>query len=149
MGYRNTVETKVADFVVGRYVVFPTTYSGTWNGILVRISPRLGQYAEPGSVNLTVRDDSDGEEYTLVSSANYSGYMSEDEAPQDEEEAPEPKRYVFEVQVPVKGEVIFRIEAETQDEAIDLATQVDWSDGELNIDHDYSASSHVVVLEEL
>lgn len=147
MSYRNTVATKVADFVVGQYVIFPTTGSGTWSGIFEGFGEPLGWYAPKGEVNIMVRHEETGEVFTVRSSRLYSGYMTP-VAPEEEPEEPEePVRRLFEVQMPVKGEVIFTIEAFTEDEAIDLATQEAWGDGELNIEHDYALSTHVVVID--
>lgn len=148
MSYRNTVETKVADFVIGQYVIFPTTGNGSWSGTFEGFGERLGQYAPEGAVNVHLIDEN-GMHHTLRTSRLYAGYMTPVEPTEPTEPAePEPVRNVYEVQLPVTGEVIFKVEAFSEDEALDLATQMDWSEGELNVDHDYSQETHVVFLEE-
>lgn len=160
MSYRNTVETKVADFVVGQYVIFPTTGNGTWSGIFEGFGEPLGQYAPEGAVNVMVRYEDTGEVHTLRSSRLYSGYMTpvEDEhedcaacaagETSEHNPEPEPQRFLYEVQVPVQGEVIFTVEAASKEEAEELATAIGWGDGELNLEHDYALPTHVETLGE-
>lgn len=42
----------------------------------------------------------------------------------------------FEVFVPVRGEVIYTVEADNAADAQDIVSTIDWSDGELNVDID-------------
>lgn len=146
MGYRNTVETQVGAFVVGQYVIFPTTSNGSWSGIFAGFGEPLGQYASAGAVDVKVQDESTGQVHTLRSSRYYSGYMTPVSDPDPEPE--EPKRYLFEVQVPVKGEVLFCVVATTEEEARDIISDWGWDDGELNVEPDDDATTHVVRLGE-
>lgn len=148
MTYRDLAAIKVDRFIVGQYVVFPTTGNGTWSGIFEGFGEPLGQYAREGEVNVKVRLEGTGEIVTVRTNRLYSGYMTPVVVLPEEEEEEEPKRYLFEVQVPVRGEVIFTVEASSEEEAIDLAAQIGWGDGELNIEHDDSNDTHVVVLDE-
>ena len=137
MSYRNTVEVKVGNFVVGQYVIFPTTGNGSWSGIFVGFGEPLGQYAREGEVNVMVRDEDTGRVHTLRSSRLYSGYM----APvvilpeEEEEEEAEPVLRTYEILVPVEGEVIFTVEAYSEEEARRMWTDggLDFTDGELNV----------------
>lgn len=44
----------------------------------------------------------------------------------------------FEVFIPVQGEVIFTVEADNHIEAQEIAMELDFSEGELNVDTDWS-----------
>jgi len=54
----------------------------------------------------------------------------------------------FEVFVPVQGEVIYRVEANNAQDAEDIVSTMDWSDGELNVEQDftYNAGTHVQLI---
>lgn len=146
MSYRNTVPTKVADFVVGQYVIFPTTGNGSWSGTFAGFGERLGQYAPEGAVDVHLVDE-DGMRHTLRSSRLYSGYMTPVESVEPEDE-PEPIMNIYEVQVPITGEVIFKVEAFSEDEAREITSDWGWDSGELNIEHDDDQTTHVECLGE-
>lgn len=145
MSYRNTVPTKVADFVVGQYVIFPTTGNGSWSGTFAGFGERLGQYAPEGSVDVHVVDE-DGMRHTLRSSRLYSGYMTPVEPEDEPEQETERVFRTYEVQVPVTGEVIFTVNAYSEEEAREVASRENWEDGELNIEHDDDQTTHVECL---
>ena len=146
MSYRNTVATKVADFVVGQYVIFPTTGNGTWSGTFEGFGEPLGQYAPAGEVNIMVRLEGTDDVHTIRSSRLYSGYMAP-VVPEEREEQGEPVRRLFEVQVPVRGEVIFQVVATSEENAREISSDWDWADGDLNIEHDDALETHVVVID--
>lgn len=147
MTYRNLVGIKVGGFIVGQYVIFPTTGNGSWSGTFMGFGEPLGQYAPDGAVDVMVRLEGSGEVRTLRTSRLYSGYMTPLDSVQPEPE-PEPQRRLFEVQVPVCGEVIFTVEAYSEEEAREVASRESWGDGELNIEHDDDAETHVECLGE-
>lgn len=65
---------KIADMGVGQFVIIPTTASGTWNGLVVAITPVPGQYATPGETDVTLELDN-GTLETVRTSTNYTGYV--------------------------------------------------------------------------
>lgn len=146
MSYRNTVATKVADFVVGQYVIFPTTGNGSWSGIFEGFGEPLGQYAPEGHVDVLVRHEETGKVFKVRSSRLYSGYMSP-VVSEEQEEQEEPVRRLFEVQVPVRGEVIFQVVATSEENAREISSDWDWADGELNIEHAELLDTYVVVID--
>lgn len=52
----------------------------------------------------------------------------------------------YEVFVPVQGEIIYRVEANNADDAENIVSTMDWSDGELNIDYDGEGGTHVQMI---
>lgn len=147
MSYRNTVATKVADFVVGQYVIFPTTGSGTWSGIFEGFGEPLGWYAPKGEVNIMVRHEETGEVFTVRSSRLYSGYMTPVAPEEEQEQEEEEEEREYEVQVPVRGEVIFTVTATSVAEAAGIARSLDWTEGELNVDEDCDLPAYVEILD--
>lgn len=59
---------------------------------------------------------------------------------------PEPETRTYQVFVPVIGEVIFTVEADSEREAALIANDIDWIDGEMNIEQD---DNHDVTVEDI
>lgn len=186
------METKIADFIVGRYVNAPTTGNGTFSGIFRGFGERLGQYAPVGAVDILIEGD-DGKVRTLRSSRLYTGHMATPNVtvgsaysvcqtcgnagrtetfltehtcnafnPYDDNGEPmhdaddckcddcdtKPVLRAFEVQVPIKGEVIFTVHAYSAEEALTVSQREDWGNGELNVEQDNDLEVNTVDLGE-